>query len=129
MATKPQELPTRAVHAWPAETVRDLLGIVRALYALQRSKGNHGPARELEAAGKRLRHALELMSETGTAANQATAWKLADAAIAAIARVQSRSHGGDDLTAVVRLASERVKGRRFKLADRDERRQARIKRG
>jgi hypothetical protein len=129
VATKPQKFPTPAANAWPAETVRDLLGIVRALYALQRSKGNHGPARELADAGKRLRHALELMSETGTAEVQASAWKLADAAIATIARVQSRSHGGDDLTAVVRLASERVKGRWFKLADRDERRQARIKRG
>ena len=114
---------------WPRETVRDLLGIVRALYALHRSQGNHGHARELEAAGKRLRRALELMSETGTAAVQATAWELADTAIVTIARVQSRSPGGDDLKAVVRIASERVKGRDFKLADREARRQARIKRG
>lgn len=129
MATKPQELPARDGNPWPRETVRDLLGIVRALYALQRGKGNHGHARELQDAGKRLRRALELMSEFSADEVQAAAWKLTDAAIATIARVQSRSHTGDDLTAVVRLASARVKGRSFSLADRDARRQARIKRG
>ncbi len=112
--------------------VRDLLGIVRVLYALQRSKGNHGHARELQSAGTRLRRALELVMHPGDRQAHAAAWQLADEAIASIARVQS-SRAGDDLTAVVRLASERVRGRsadrHFKLEDRDARRQARIKRG
>jgi hypothetical protein len=47
--------------------------------------------------------------------------------------VQSSGRAGDDLSAVVRLASDRVRERsttrQFKLADRDARRQARIKRG
>jgi hypothetical protein len=133
VTTKPLELPTRGADPLPIETVRDLLGIVRALYALQRSKGNQGHARELHSAGKRLRRALELVMHPGDREAHAAAWRLADAAIASIARVQSSSRAGDDLTAVVRLASERVRARstsrQFKLEDRDARRQARIKRG
>ena len=133
MTTKPPELPTQIADPLPIETVRDLLGIVRVLYALQRSRGNHGHARELQGAGKRLRRALELVMHPGDRQAHAAAWQLAEAAIASIARVQSQSRAGDDLAAVVRLASERVRGRsseaQFKLADRDARRQARIKRG
>ncbi len=113
----------------PIETVRDLLGIVRVLYALQRGKGNFGHARELRLAGKRLRRALELVSEASGSDAHAAAWQLANAAIASIAHVQKNSRAGDDLTAVVRIASERVKPLHFKLEERDARRQARIKRG
>ena len=126
MATKPPELQAPTAQSWPSDTVRDLLGIVRALYALQRGKGNHGNARELLDAGRRLRRALELMSVSG---DTRAAWALADHAITTIARVQSRSGGGDDLATVVRLASERVRRREFTLADRNARREARIKRG
>jgi hypothetical protein len=133
VTTRPHELPTQVADPLPIETVRDLLGIVRVLYALQRGKGNHGHARELQSAGKRLRRALELVMHPGDRQAHAAAWQLAEAAIATIARVQSTSRAGDDLTAVVRLASERVRGRsggaQFKLEDREARRQARIKRG
>ena len=127
MTIKPLEIPTRAPNPLPIETVRDLLGIVRALYALHRSKGNHGYARELQGAGKRLRRALELAVRKGDSEAHASAWRLANEAIASIARVQGPL--GDDLSTAVRLASERVKVRHFRPDDREARRQARIKRG
>ena len=127
MTIKPLEPPSRAPNPLPIETVRDLLGIVRALYALQRSKGNHGYARELQGAGKRLRRALELAIRKGDSDAHTQAWRLANEAISTIARVQGQP--GDDLTMAVRLASERVKVRHFVLENREARRQARIKRG
>jgi len=125
--TKPLEPPSTALPLLPIETVRDLLGIVRALYAFQLSRGNHGHARELKRAGTQLREALALAIRKGDAADTTRAWRLAEDAIATIARV----HGahGDDLTLTVRLASERVQRRRFVGSDREARRQARIKRG
>ena len=127
MTIKPFEFPSYAPNPLPIETVRDLLGIVRVLYALHRSKGNHGYARELHGAGKRLRRALELAIRKGDSEAHVDAWRLANEAISTVARVQSSL--GDDLTAAVRLASERVAARHFKLPNRDARRQARIKRG
>ncbi len=127
MTIKPLELPTRAPNPLPIETVRDLLGIVRALYALQRSRGNHGYARDLQGAGKRLRRALELAIRKGDSEAHALAWQLANEAIATIARVQGPL--GGDLAVTVRLASERVQARHFKPDDRQARRAARIKRG
>jgi len=124
---KPLELLSRAPNPLPIETVRDLLGIVRALYAFQRSKGNHGYARELQRAGQQLRGALELAIRKGDADAHAEAWRMADQAIATVARVQG-AHG-DDLAIAVRLASDRVQRRHFKVSDREARRQARIKRG
>lgn len=123
----PLELPSRAPNPLPIETVRDLLGIVRVLYALHRSKGNHRYARDLQHAGKQLRRALELAIRKGDCEAHSAAWQLANEAIAAIARVQGSV--GDDLAVVVRLASERVKDRHFAKNDRETRRQARIKRG
>lgn len=108
---------------FPLDTARDLLGIVRALYALERRKGNHGRAQQLRDAGAGLKRALELAVHGVTV----EAWHLADHAIATIAR----THGADvgDLARVVELATSRVKNKRSVLADRDARRQARIKRG
>ena len=128
MTPKPAHDPSlRAPNPLPIETVRDLLGIVRALYAFQRQKGNLGYARELQAAGGRLREALALAIRRGDAEAHTEAWRLADAAIATIARVQGSL--GDDLSLAVRLASARVQRRHFKGDDREARRQARIKRG
>jgi hypothetical protein len=125
--------PTKTTEPLPIETVRDLLGIVRVMYALQRSKGNHGHARELQSAGQRLKRALELVLRMGDRQAHAAAWQLAEAALVSIARVQSSSSAGDDLTVIVRLASQRVRARSgdrgFKIEDRDLRRRARIKRG
>lgn len=111
----------------PIETVRDLLGIVRALYAVQRQKGNHGHARELHRAGGQLRQALTLATHPGEGAAQIEAWRLADEAIAIIARVQGAN--GDDLSIAVQFASSRVQCRHFQSNDRDARRRARVKRG
>lgn len=128
MPSKPPEFAARAPNPLPIETVRDLLGIVRALYAFQRERGNHGHARELQGAGSRLRQALALAIRKGDAAAHAEAWRLADDAIATIARIQGSI--GDDLSIAVRLASERVQRRRFYGDDqRRARREARIKRG
>lgn len=107
--------------------MRDLLGIVRALYAFQRQKGNHGYARELEGAGGRLRAALLLAIRKGDAEAHAEGWRLADEAIAIVARMHAVL--GDDLAVAVRMASDRVQRRHFKVDDRDARRRARIKRG
>lgn len=125
--TKPLESPPTSPNPLPIETVRDLLGIVRALYAFQRSRGNQGHARELQGAGKQLREALELAIRKGDAAAHARAWRLAESAIETIAHV----HGahGDDLALTVRLAADRVQRRHFVGTDREARRQARIKRG
>ncbi len=125
-----RELPQSAssvANPLPIETVRDLLGIVRALYALHRRKGNHGCARELQGAGQRLRRALELAVRKSDSDAHAEAWRLANEAITTIGRVQGQP--GDDLSTAVRLAAERVRARHFKPEDRDARRQARIKRG
>ena len=120
-------MPTRAPNPLPIETVRDLLGIVRALYALHCGKGNRGYARDLLGAGRRLRSALDLAVRKADSDAHAEAWRLADEAIATIARVQGPF--GDDLALTVRLASERVQTRHFKGGDRNARRAARIKRG
>ena len=130
MTIKPPEQSARAPNPLPIETVRDLLGIVRALYAFQRAKGNHGFARDLQSAGGRLREALALAIRKGDAEAHAKAWRLADEAIATVARVQASL--GDDLATAVRLASDRVQRRHFTGDDRqarEARREARIKRG
>ena len=127
MTSKLPELAGRAPNPLPIETVRDLLGIVRALYAFQRQKGNLGHARELQGAGGRLREALALAIRKGDSEAHAKAWRLADEAIATVARIQGSL--GDDLAIAVRLAADRVQRRHFALDDREARRQARIKRG
>lgn len=127
MTSKLPELAGRAPNPLPIETVRDLLGIVRALYAFQRQKGNLGHARELHGAGGRLREALALAIRKGDSEAHAKAWRLADEAIATVARIQGSL--GDDLAIAVRLAADRVQRRHFALDDREARRQARIKRG
>jgi len=126
LTTKPSD-SARAPNPLPIETVRDLLGIVRALYAFQLKKGNRGHARALHGAGSQLREALALAIRKGDAEAHVQAWRLADEAIATVARV----HGalGDDLSLAVQLASTRVQRRHFKGDDREARRQARIKRG
>jgi hypothetical protein len=124
---KPADPSPRAPNPLPIETVRDLLGTVRTLYAFQRQKGNHGYARELQGAGGQLREALALAIRKGDAEAHAKAWRLADEAIVTIARVQGSL--GNDLAVAVRLASERVQRRHFKNDERAARRQARIKRG
>ena len=126
VASKP-ESAVQAANPLPIETVRDLLGVVRALYAFQRQKGNLGYARDLQGAGSRLREALSLAIRKGDAAAHAQAWRLADEAIATIARVQGSVE--DDLSLAVRLASNRVQRRHFNEGDREARRRARIKRG
>ena len=126
VTTKPA-LPARAENPLPIETVRDLLGIVRALYAFQRKKGNYGHARLLQGAGGRLREALSLAIRKGDLEAHTEAWRLADEAIATIARIQGSL--GDDLSIAVQLASSRVQRRHFKGDDREARRRARIKRG
>jgi len=125
--SKPSESALHAPNPLPIETVRDLLGVVRALYAFQRQKGNHGYARDLQGAGSRLREALALAIRKGDAAAHVRAWHLADEAIATIARIQGSV--GDDLSLAVQLASNRVQLRHFNESDREARRLARIKRG
>ena len=129
MKSKLPDLSARTPNPLPIETVRDLLGIVRALYALARGKGNHGHARELQAAGRQLREALALAVRQANAEAHAQAWCLADQAIATVARIQGSV--GDDLSIAVRLASARVQRRHFNgpCSDRQARREARIKRG
>jgi hypothetical protein len=111
----------------PIETVRDLLGIVRVLYALHRRQGNQGNARELQQAGRKLRRALELAIRNGDAAAHSEAWRLATEAIDVIGQVQRRSH--EDLAVAVRLATERVATKHYQPLDREAKRAARIKRG
>jgi hypothetical protein len=130
VTSQPPEFSARPPNPLPIETVRDLLGIVRALYALAREKRNHGHARELHGAGGRLRQALALAIRKGDSAAHAQAWRLADEAIATVARVQGSV--ADDLSSAVRLASERVQRRHFDgdhRQTRQARREARIKRG
>ncbi|HYQ41003.1 MAG TPA: hypothetical protein VER11_03525 [Polyangiaceae bacterium] len=119
--------PAHAPNPLPIETVRDLLGIVRALYAFHRQKGHLGHARELQHAGRQLRRALALAIRKGDINSHAEAWRLADDAIASIARIQGSR--GDDLSLTVQLASHRVQCRHFDGNDREARRAARIKRG
>ena len=127
---RPLELPAYSPNPLPIETVRDLLGIVRALYALARQKGNHGHARELHGAGGRLRQALALAIRKGDTDAHAHAWRLADQAIATVARIQGSV--ADDLSIAVRLASDRVQRHHFNIDARESRAQAmraRLKRG
>ena len=111
----------------PIETVRDLLGIVRVLFALHHRQGNHGNARDLQRAGRQLRRALELAIRKGNAAAHVDAWRLANDAISTIGQVQGRSR--EDLAVAVALATRRVQGRQYAGDEREARRAARIKRG
>jgi hypothetical protein len=120
--------PNNAPNPLPIETVRDLLGIVRVLYAFHRSKGNHGAAKMLQQAGRQLRRALEIAIRKGDTNAHEQAWQLADAAITAIGRVQLSS-GGGDLSVAVKLAADRVTVKHYPLVDREAKRAARIKRG
>jgi len=120
----------RGPNPLPIETVRDLLGIVRVLYALHRKRWNHGLAKMLQMAGKQLRQALELAVRKGDtdAHAHAHAWSLASDALSTIGRVQNNSRG-DDLAVAVGIASDRVRVRHFGAEDREAKRAARIKRG
>jgi len=64
----------RSPHLFPFEAARDLLGILRALYAADRARGA-GPRRlaEIRAVALELRHATELALEhrAGTAGHRA----------------------------------------------------------
>ncbi len=69
----------------PRETVRDLLGIARALYAT--SKANGGVSEELaklEAAGKLLVDALDLSKTQPDTVGHRAAWAKAERATAAL---------------------------------------------
>jgi hypothetical protein len=77
----------------PIEIVRDLLGIVRILYALHRRQGNHGSARELQRAGRQLRRALELAIRKGDAAAHVAAWRLANDAISTMTAYNGFANG------------------------------------
>jgi hypothetical protein len=123
----PEQSDGLAPNALPTETVRDLLGIVRVLFALHRRRGNHGLARRLQHAGKQLRCALELALGSGDAAAHEEAWHLANEAIETIGRVQI-SAPYENLGAAVQLAYERVQNRQYPDT-RAAKREARIKRG
>lgn len=112
----------------PVETVRDLLGVVRVLFALHRGKGNHGFAKDLQRAGQRLRGALALSLRPNDADANVKAWALANEAIQIIGRVQMNTPTSA-LTEAVELAAARVTVRRSALVDREAKRQGRIKRG
>jgi hypothetical protein len=128
---EPKRLPERVPgpNPLPIETVRDLLGIVRVLYAFHRGKGNYGFAKLLQHAGRQLRRALEIAIRKGDTAAHAQAWQYANEAISAIGRVQINSAAAGDLSAAVAVATNRVQARRYSPADREARRAARIKRG
>lgn len=109
------------------ETVRDLLGIARAMYAAQKKRGNHGTARRLQYAGEKLRRALTLAVRDGDAVAHENAWRLANEAIRAIAHEQAKAQ--EDLTRVIDEAAKRVHARQFGPDDRETERDKRIKRG
>lgn len=106
------------------ETVRDLLGITRAMYAAQKKRGNHATARRLQYAGEKLRRALALAVRDGAHEN---AWRLANEAISAIAHEQANAH--EDLGRVIDEAAKRVHARQFGSSDREAGRDKRIRRG
>lgn len=127
--TSVKRLPStsRLAQPLPLETVRDLLGLARAMYAAQKKRGNHATARRLQHAGEKLRRALALAVRHGAAVALADAWRLANEAIGELAREQAIAQ--EDLGRVIDEISARVNARRFGPNDREAGRDKRIKRG
>lgn len=72
--------PIRPEEPLPVETVRDLLGLARGLYALAKDRKATAQMRELEAIGRDFREALELAKAgPGTLGGRA-AWSHAERA-------------------------------------------------
>lgn len=126
-SVKPLPPPGHPPQPLPTETVRDLLGIARAMYAAQRQRGNHAVARRIRGAGEKLRHALVLAMRDGDAAAHERAWDLADDALSIIAFEQQMAP--EDLGRAIAVTAQRMHLRRHGPDNRDAKRADRIKRG
>jgi hypothetical protein len=107
-------LPSRVLtirsEPFPFEAVRDLLGVVRTLYATWQGRDSKVTrCRELRRIGESLRAALKLAAahEPGTLGH-AAAWKRADEATLALGNVVSML---DELQPVLETAVRRVRRR------------------
>jgi hypothetical protein len=113
---------------FPFEAVRDLLGILRALYAAAKAEGS-GAARLaiIRSIGRQLRAAtdLALESEPGTLGH-AAAWQRADRAIERLGELIDCT---TPLEPTLAAAARRVSGNRGDESRRERARRARIGRG
>lgn len=99
-------MPPPRDDALPLESVRDLLGIVRAMYGTNRSNPERRKA--LAMAGRELKRAMELALENapGTPEHR-TAWRVAEGAMAVIGQQYNHSDG---LSPTLHHAIYRVRG-------------------
>ena len=115
------------MHRFPFEAARDLLGILRALYAADRARGaNERRLRQIRAVAVELRRAMELALEhqAGTAGHSA-----------AIRRAEHATRSLADLVDVTTLleptllaAGQRIRVSASRSAEREVRRRARNER-
>lgn len=113
---------------FPFEAVRDLLGILRALYAAARNQGA-GAARlaSIRRTGRELRAAMELAleHEPGTLGH-AAAWQRAERATEALGELVDCT---TPLVPTLEAAAERVRGKRRDGSRHELSRRARLGRG
>ena len=103
-------MPVEPAEPLPIESVRDLLGIARALYRVAKDRGALAQAKELEAIGKQYRTALQLARETepGTLGHRA-AWQHA---AHATERLGSLIGGVTEMRPAFEATARRLSGRR-----------------
>jgi hypothetical protein len=114
--------------ALPAQAVRDLVGIARAMYAAKKRDGAPEPElEELVAIGKKLKQALDLArrSEPNTVGHRA-AWTHAEAATSRLVRLVGMAMPA---AVLVEAAAIRVRQIRPRTRPSDEKREAQRRRG
>ncbi|MFO0571783.1 MAG: hypothetical protein U0263_39530 [Polyangiaceae bacterium] len=113
---------------FPFEAVRDLLGILRALYAARRREGaSRRRLRELGGLGRQLRAAVDLAleHEPGTLGH-AAAWERAERAVAELGALVDAT---TPIAPTLEAAARRVRDESRSARGRDEGRLARKMRG
>jgi hypothetical protein len=114
--------------ALPAEAVRDLVGIARAMHAARKRDGAPEPElEELVAIGKKLKHALALARRTGpNTLGHRAAWANAEDATSRLVRLVDLATPAAEL---VEAAAIRVRQIRPRPSPSDEKRAAQRRRG
>jgi hypothetical protein len=114
--------------ALPAEAVRDLVGIARAMYAAKKRDGAPEPElEELVAIGKKLKHALDLARRSGpNTLGHRAAWANAEEATSRLVRIVGVTTSA---ALLVEAAAIRVRQIRPRTRPSDEKREAQRRRG
>jgi hypothetical protein len=114
--------------ALPAEAVRDLVGIARAMYAARKRDGAPDPElQELVEIGKKLKHSLELARRAGpNTLGHRAAWACAEEATSRLVRLVGFATPAAVLVEAAAIRVRRIGPRPYPS---DEKREAQRKRG